>query len=358
MSGNDTNRATLFCFVTISRRRSPSSLTSDVATQFKPADTCHRSTSATNFSRMAAFHLNNNQPATPSPPPHRSFRYLGLALGAVVAMLAAGCAPSALSLARQKMAAGRYSEAHQELSGIQIASLTPSERREVKDDLCLSDFKIGAPAYSAAEQRRVCTDAVNEPGSQSSQYLDQINAATRQAAVDKVNDDLRHGDLADAEQAALIYVSTPGADSEVVAKWSHRMWELVNKQDRRAETRRKKAMAAAIAALRAQYPLTQKMSKDQFVQWVAKQGTVGGAPLFSSVALKDKETNLTVTTNQMHDAALKLDRLSIINDGTVARCGCDGRTNVSIAETNFPLYLVRLDPETKRSEVLILPHRQ
>ena len=39
----------------------------------------------------------------------------------------------------------------------------------------------------------------------------------------------------------------------------------------------------------------------------------------------------------------------------VARCGCDARTNVAVAETGFPVYFIRLDPETKMSEVMILP---
>ena len=44
-----------------------------------------------------------------------------------------------------------------------------------------------------------------------------------------------------------------------------------------------------------------------------------------------------------------------INDAMVARCGCDARTNVAVAETGFPAYFIRLDPETKISEVMILP---
>ena len=38
-----------------------------------------------------------------------------------------------------------------------------------------------------------------------------------------------------------------------------------------------------------------------------------------------------------------------------ARCGCDARTNVAVAETGFPAYFIRLDPETRMSEVMILP---
>jgi hypothetical protein len=45
----------------------------------------------------------------------------------------------------------------------------------------------------------------------------------------------------------------------------------------------------------------------------------------------------------------------MINDGMAGRCGCDARTNVAVAETGFPAYFIRLDPETKMSEVMILP---
>ena len=79
--------------------------------------------------------------------------------------------------------------------------------------------------------------------------------------------------------------------------------------------------------------------------------------MFSSVALRNQELDLAIRREELHLASLKLDRLSTINDATIARCGCDGRTNIGVAETNFPLYLVRLDPETQRSEVIILPHR-
>ena len=44
-----------------------------------------------------------------------------------------------------------------------------------------------------------------------------------------------------------------------------------------------------------------------------------------------------------------------INDAMVARCGCDARTNVAVSETGFPAYFIRLDPETRLSEVMILP---
>jgi hypothetical protein len=282
------------------------------------------------------------------------------ALFAIAALIvfASGCAPSALSSARQKMAAGQYAAARQELLTLQLNNLSDAERREVKDDICLSEFSLGEPAYSNSEQRRVCADAASEPGSQSAQIVEKIDDQVRRSSYEKVNAALADGDLGGAEQAAQLYLSTPGADPAVVSKWAQQMWQLVNQRDHRSEARSKKELAAAIAVVRRQYPSMHSMSNDEFVRWVARQGSVAGTAMFSSVALKDKELDLAIRRQELQIASLKLDRLSIINDATIARCGCDGRTNVGIAETNFPLYLVRLDPETQRSEVLILPHRQ
>ena len=65
--------------------------------------------------------------------------------------------------------------------------------------------------------------------------------------------------------------------------------------------------------------------------------------------------SLFVDDANLRLAALSLDRLATINDAMVARCGCDARTNVAVAETGFPAYFIRLDPETRMSEVMILP---
>jgi hypothetical protein len=256
------------------------------------------------------------------------------------------------------MAAGQYAAARQELLAFQLDKLSSSERREVKDDLCLSEYMMGEPGYSVIEQHRVCAEAAMEPGSQSGTIIAKIDDAIRTSSYAKVNAALASGDLGGAEQAAQNYVNTPGADSLVVAKWSRQMWELVTQRDHRIEQRHKKDMAAAIAAIRKEYPAVRKMSKDEFMTWVAKEGSVEGTAMFSSVALMDKDLELAVRRRELRIASLKLDRLAEINDAGIARCGCDGHTNVGIAETNFPLYLVRLDPETQRSEVLIMPHRQ
>ena len=289
----------------------------------------------------------------------RRIAHAALAVFSLAALIAfaTGCAPTALSSARAKVAAGQYAAARQELLGIRLETLSDARRRDVKDELCEATFMLGEPTCSTSEQRRVCADAAAEPGSRSGQFVVQIDNRILQASAAKVDAALAHGDLSGAEQAAQAYINTSGADPAMIAKWSRQMWDLVNQRDSRIDPRRKKDLAKAIASLRKQLPTMRKMSKPQFVLWVAEQGSVEGAPMFSSVSLKDQEIDLAIRRQEVQRASLKLDRLSNINDATVARCGCDGRTNVGVAETNFPLYLVRLDPETQRSEVLILPHR-
>src|SRR5690349_16988363 len=75
----------------------------------------------------------------------------------------------------------------QELLAIQMSNLSDSERREVKDDICLSEFMLGEPAYSTSEQRRVCANAAKEPGSQSAQFVDKIDDQIRKSSYEKVN---------------------------------------------------------------------------------------------------------------------------------------------------------------------------
>src|ERR1700687_3159786 len=107
-----------------------------------------------------------------------------LATCAIVGLIAlvSGCAPNALSSARQKMAAGQYAAAHRELLAIPLGDLTGAQRREVKDDICVSVFMLGEPAYSTGEQRRACVDAAREPGSQSAQFVDKIDDQVRRSS--------------------------------------------------------------------------------------------------------------------------------------------------------------------------------
>src|SRR5271169_6549038 len=138
---------------------------------------------------------------------------IAIALGFAIS----GCAPSALSGARSQMAAANYPAARQELVALSARNdLSESQRREVMDDLCLCDFKIGRPTYSLAEQRAACLDASKEPGSQSSSIVAQIDEADRRKDADEVEAALSAHDLAGAERAATDYQDLVGGDPATV----------------------------------------------------------------------------------------------------------------------------------------------
>src|ERR1700675_4884719 len=149
-------------------------------------------------------------------PPQPFLRIAGQALVALAVALSA-CAPSALSTARSQIDAANYPAARQELVALSARTdLSESERREVKDDLCLCDFKIGRPTYTLAEQRGVCLEASNEPGSQSGSIVAQIDDAQRIRDAQEVDAALTAHDLADAESAATDYQSLGGGDPATV----------------------------------------------------------------------------------------------------------------------------------------------
>src|SRR5579863_10224487 len=175
----------------------------------------------------------------------RIARHAALALA--IGFSISGCAPSALSTARSQIAAANYPAARQELVALSARSdLSASERREVKDDLCLCDFKIGRPTYSLAEQRAVCLDASKEPGSQSGSIIAQIDDADRSKAAVRVEAALAARDLADAESAATEYQGLPGGDPATVAKWSRQIWTLADAQVFADSNARKHSLNAAI----------------------------------------------------------------------------------------------------------------
>jgi hypothetical protein len=278
------------------------------------------------------------------------------AIATVLVIALSGCAPSALTSARSQIAAANYPAARQELVALSSRSdLSPSERREVKDDLCLCDFMIGRPTYTLAEQRGVCLDASQEPGSQSGSIIARIDEAVRRKDAQEVEAALAVHDLADAERAATDYQDVPGGDPAVIARWSRQIWILADAQVFADSSAKKRSLGAAISAVRKSHPDVEDMDKRQFTRWVVKTATVSGTPVASSVEMKDSTLKLSVDDANLRLAALSLDRLATINDGMAARCGCDARTNVAVAETGFPAYFIMLDPETRMSEVMILP---
>jgi hypothetical protein len=289
--------------------------------------------------------------------PHALVRFVGLAVVAIaLAVALSACAPSALSSARSQIAAANYPAARQELVALSARTdLSDSERREVKDDLCLCDFKIGRPTYTLAEQRAVCLDASKEPGSQSSSIIAQIDQAERDKDAQQVNAALAAHDLAGAERAATDYQRMPGYDPATLARWSKEIWTIADAQVFADSAAKKHSLGGAISEARKNHPNVVKMNKTQFTKWVVATSTVSGTALASSVEVNDSTLNLSVNEANLPTAALSLDKLATINDAMVARCGCDARTNVAVAETGFPAYFIRLDPETKMSEVMILP---
>lgn len=284
-------------------------------------------------------------------------RIAGHAIVAIaLAAALSACAPSALSTARSQIAAANYPAARQELVALSARTdLSASERREVKDDLCLCDFKIGRPTYTLAEQRGVCLEASNEPGSQSGSIVAQIDETERIRDAQEVDAALTAHDLADAESAATDYQSLGGGDPATVARWSKEIWTLADAQVFADSAARKRSLGGAISEARKDHPNVAKMSKSEFTRWVVTTSTVSGTALASSVELTDSTLSLAISDANLPVAALSLDRLATINDAMAARCGCDARTNVAVAETGFPVYFIRLDPETKMSEVMILP---
>jgi len=274
-----------------------------------------------------------------------------------LALLATGCASSgALSTARSRMRAGDYAGAHRELTALEEhpEKLSPDELREVKDDLCVTDFTIGRPAYSLREQQRACTEAAGEPGSQSAPLLARVEGAIEQADNDQVAAAIKSGDLAAAEAAVEDYESMPGANQVQVARWSNEMWKLVEQNGERPPPSGKAVLVSAIATLRREHAEARKMNDTAFKRWVVKTATVNGKPLVADPRLERGRLKLDLIEPDLSSAALNLDRFALINDAVVARCGCDGRTDIGLGTNDLPAYVVRLDPETRSSEVLIL----
>lgn len=278
---------------------------------------------------------------------------------ASVFLALSACTPSALVSARQHIAAGQYPAAHEQLLALEgkPRQLTESERMEVQNDLCLTEFMIGEPTYTLSEQRLACTLAAKQGGGQSVLLLRRIDDSIRRDAARRVERALAASDLAGADQAVLAYQQTPGADPALIAEWSKRIWKIVAAQDRKNRPRSKRELGAAIVRARRLYPAVRSMDQKAFLHWVMKETTVDGKRMLSRSVMRGRGLlELYAPNAELHAAALNIDRFAKINDAMVARCGCDGRTNVATSESRLPLYLVRLDPETRRSEVLILPY--
>lgn len=280
-----------------------------------------------------------------------------LAVAATVAALsvgASGCVNGSLAAARGEIKAGRYASAHQYLVAAEHseAKLSAREQREVADDLCLTEYRIGAPSYPLAEQARACSTAAERSGSQSAAILVEVQQAERSALATEIETALANKDAAQAEAAIVRYKDVPGSDPQAAQRWSSQLWALVNRDS--GTGRHDRHLAPIISEISRQYPQLRAMNEGAFRRWVEDKTTVSGMSMVSSVEVNKGVLRLWIANAQMKTAALNLDRFADINDALVARCRCNGKTNVAAQNSGLPAYLVRLDPETRRSEVLIL----
>ncbi|MGH8014419.1 MAG: hypothetical protein ACREQ4_18170 [Candidatus Binataceae bacterium] len=263
-----------------------------------------------------------------------------------------GCSNAALDAGQRDIAAHQYDAAHQQfLTAAQSRHLSEWQRCKVQDGLCLTEFKIGTPAYSLAAQHQVCAAALDNHGSRSAPIFAQINAEERAKDASEVGAALQDHDLARAETAMIDYQSHPGADARLTERWTRRVWNLVNRPERHP----RHTISPAISTLSRQYPRVRTMGPGAFRHWILKNTTVAGEPMVSDMRIGRGAVDLWVPDDQAHTVALNLNRFVRVNDALVARCRCDGHTNVAIEGKRLPAYLMRLDPEIRQSEVVILP---
>jgi len=229
--------------------------------------------------------------------------------------------------------------------------LTRAEQREVKDNLCLTEYLIGQASYPLSEQQRSCSGALAEAGSVSGAILARIHDSLKQIAVEEVRRAFEAQDLAAAESVALTYRASPGADSELLAGWSKDFWQVVHGQQRPAD--REQRVTSLIAKLTNEYPQAKMMSETDFGHWVIGAAVVSNKSIISGLTAKGDTLDLLVLEHNLAAVANNLYEFVRINDVFAARCACDARTNVGVADLGFPAYLFRLDPEERTSKVLI-----
>jgi hypothetical protein len=265
-----------------------------------------------------------------------------------------GCANSEIGAAQREMMKGNYAAAHDRFVAASHSKLSNREWRELEDGLCLSEAKLGPPQYSLAEQRRTCASAAARPGSSSGPILVRIDSNERLATEAEVDGALKHGSFAEAEEAVVRYQSFPGADQHAITGWSKQIWSTLEQQEGRGGNY-DRHLVPAIAAVTHRYPKMRVMNDEAFKRWVMNNATVSHAALVEHIDLRKRVIDLQVATSSLPDVALNLDRFARINDAMVARCHCDGRTNIAVEGSGLPAYLLRLDPETRQSEVLVMP---
>jgi len=281
-------------------------------------------------------------------------RVSGVALPLLAAAILSfvGCTDTSINRANQEIAAGNYATAHDYLAteATKSQQLSPRQRRQVMDGLCFTEYRIGAPTYPLSRQLHTCTEALNEPGSESGQTFANVAREERESIAKTINTALAQPDIARADDAILRYRAIPGSSPDLAAGWTRQVWTIVNRE----ATPAKVSLRPTISQLSRQFRLEQKMSDRQFRRWIEENMTIEGNSMVSNVEIGKRTVDLWLGDNQLSNAALNLDRFARVNDGLVARCHCDGQTKVALQDSGLPAYLVRLDTASRQSEVLIL----
>ncbi len=264
--------------------------------------------------------------------------------------LVAGCTSSSIADARHQLAIGNYAAAHEYFEVTRTQQLSARERREVMDGLCFTEHQIGTPTYPLASQLRTCAAALNEPESESGPIFADVARKERTSLTRAVSAALAQSDIAAAEDAILRYRSIPGSNPQLAAEWTRRVWTIVNRDAGIGRS----SLTPTILQLARQFRREQSMNDQQFRRWIEQNMTIDGSLMVSSVEISKRTVNLWLEDQQLANAALNLDRFARVNNGLVARCRCDARTKVALRDSGLPAYLVRLDPASRQSEVLIL----
>jgi hypothetical protein len=283
---------------------------------------------------------------------------LRAAIGCALAPLLSACTNAMLSSARASIAAGDYAQAHQQLqAALRDPSLSPSERREARDELCALEVQAGAPPYSLLRQHQTCAEAAREPASVSGARLAGVDAklgAQYQAQFERA---LKEDSIAGAAAAVRDYERIAPHDAPTIARLDRRLWAAIERRDRGLARANKRHIHRALAALSGDYPGLHLMNQHAFKRWVGKDTSPAGVPMLSEIAISGHTLELKVPDGNLRQSALGPEKFARINDAFSVWCQCDGATHVASDSTGLPVYLARLNPVMARSEVLVLPWR-
>ena len=138
-----------------------------------------------------------------------------LALGSL-----AGCTEVSNEEARRQIADANYAAANRNYAAAhqyfaaaakEPNALSPSQRREVMDGLCRTEYQIGMPSFPLAQQLRTCSAALSEPDSQNGPTFSEVARKERAAVTETIDAALAEGDIAAFDDAVLHYRSLPGS---------------------------------------------------------------------------------------------------------------------------------------------------